>query len=79
MTVLTAYREYGSYTSHVTSIYSIQKHFVLPVAVSRVKKLMVYGSLDVPGQIYTWGTILLLMNPRLITLSSTCSCSDNVA
>jgi len=34
-------------------------------AVSQVKKLISYGNLYSPGQIYGWRIILLLMNPWL--------------
>ena len=39
-------------------------------------KLMIYGSLHGPGQIYEWRIILLLMNPWLILLSGVVACSD---
>ena len=47
--------------------FGIQK-LVEPEAVSWVKKLMIYGSLDGPGQMYRWRIFLLLMNPWFLML-----------
>ena len=54
----------------------MQKLVVETEAVSQVKKMIIYGNLYSPGQIYGWRIILLLMNPWLITLPDVVACSD---
>ena len=52
--------KYGSNYDHVT--FGIQKFIVEPEAVSQVKKLMIYGCLHGPGQIYSPSSYILYLH-----------------
>ena len=66
---------YSSYAKSYTiyGCYNVKQE-----AVSRVKKLMIYGSLYGPRQICLWRIILLLINLAIVDKAARWNCSDNV-
>ena len=46
--------------------FGIQKLVVEPETVSQVKKLMIYGNLYGPGQIYVWRIILYIIDESMM-------------